>query len=1154
MKMRDLQPAISDIVRQNPFLYPWVRITLSCVAGVCLFGRVTHCELAPAARETYLKLPLTFEANRGQMAPSVQFLARGPGYSLALTQTEAVMAMSRHPKEKGMGAVLRMKVVGANKKSAVIGRDPLEGTLNYFHGNDRAKWESAIPTFGRVQYHEVYPGIDLIYHGNERQLEYDFVLAPGSDAKTIALRFEGADKVEIAPGGDLVLHVGDGEIRQPKPIAYQEVNGARKGIASRYVKHGAIIGFALGEYDPTQPVVIDPTVVYSSYLGGAGQDYGRAIAVDSSGSIYVTGYTYSLNFPILNPFQVARSTAPDAFITKISPDGQSLVYSTYLGGSGTDQPNSIAVDSAGNAYITGSTSSANFPTQSAFQPNDASTGATNDAFVTKLSANGQSLIYSTYLGGTASDIGWGIAVDPTTGNAYVCGVTFSTNFPTSNPMQPNTGGSYDAFVSKFSASGSLLFSTYFGGSGEDDGFGIALDASANAYVTGLTYSTNFPTSNPFQPTKGTNNDAFLLKMSSNGQSLGYSTYLGGDGSDSGSSIAVDSSSNAYVTGTTKSTNFPTVNPFKGFLAGDASTNGFVSKFDTDGQSLVYSTYLRGSTGNDFNFRIAVNSSGNAYLTGDSESGDFPMQNELQIFAGFFDPFVMKLSVDGHSLVYSTYLGGIADETGTGIALDSSGNAYVTGHTRSNDFPVKNAFQPTSGSPFDPDAFVAKLNDTPPPPSGDRIAFVSTREGNQGIFLMNGNGTGQTRLTTGADSHPSLSGNGARITFETQRGGSGNDIWVMNADGSNQTQITSNAEATQPSFSPDGTRITFLSQRAGGFGVYIMNADGSNQTQLTTDSSDTWPSFSPDGTRIVFASYGGIFNNDIYIMNSDGSNRVRLTTNSASDSAPSFSPDGTRIAFQSTRDSHDEIYVMNADGSNQTRVTNNGSKNSLPSFSADSTRIAFTTILSNNPPDIFAINPDGTNEKPLTNNYPLPDAFPNWGHAATTLPPTPTQVVSRKLHNGAPFDINLPLTGTSGVECRSGGATNNYQIVLTFPSAVTFNSAAVTAGTGAVSGSSGSGTTNVTVDLTGVTNAQRITVRLLAASDGTNTGNLDVEMGLLLSDTTGNGTVNASDVGQTKLQSGQAVTGTNFRTDVNATGSINGTDVSLVKLKAGTALP
>jgi hypothetical protein len=706
---------------------------------------------------SYGKLPLSFERNAGQTDASVRFLSRGPGYALFLTGNEAVVSLEkpRHPQTKTPGlaslfdrprspktmsspAAFRMSLAGANRNAIVTGLDELPGKSNYFIGNDPAKWRTNVPTYAKVKYQNVYRGIDLVYYGNPQQLEYDFLVAPGADPRAISLDVAairsssegGRRTLRIDANGDLVIQAGEDQVRLQKPVAYQAAEGAaRHFIECHYLLNGDNrVSFEIASYDPGKTLVIDPVLVYSTYLGGSGNEGGAGIAVDSSGNAYVTGVTTSTNFPTANPLQAVYGGGDqDAFVAKLNPAGTALVYATYLGGGAPDQGTGIAVDSSGNAYVMGSTESPDFPTVSPLQ---ALYGGGYDAFVAKLNPGGSALVYSTYLGGTAPDFGFGIAVD-SSGNAYVTGYTYGFNFPTASPLQAFLGGGgYDAFVAKLNPGGSaLVYSTYLGGSAEDQGFGIAVDSSGNAYVTGVTNSTDFPTAHPLQAASGGGGrDAFVAKLNPAGSALVYSTYLGGNGGDTGYGIAADSSGNAYITGDTESPNFPIAHPLQaasggGLCFGTPCADAFVTKLNPAGSALVYSTYL-GGNGFDGGFGIGVDSSGNAYVTGSTESPDFPNVSPIQAFSGdgSFDAFVAKLNPAGAALVYSTYLGGSGSNDGEGIAVDSSGNAYVTGSTDSTNFPTANPLQAFSGGQAD--AFVAKIGAGVSPPSCQLMSIVN----------------------------------------------------------------------------------------------------------------------------------------------------------------------------------------------------------------------------------------------------------------------------------------------------------------------------------------------------------------------------------------------------------------------------------------------
>ena len=587
--------------------------------------------------------------------------------------------------------------------------------MNYFTGKNPAKWRRNIPTFSRVKYPQVYPGVDLVYYGNQRQLEYDFVLAPGADPRQIEVSFDGANRLRVDGAGNLVLRFAGGEVIEHAPVIYQVVNGVKRHVIGGYkLKDGHSVGFKLVAYNHRERLTIDPGLIYSTYLGGSNFEDGFGIAVNPSGNAYVTGRTYldggpnTSNFPTTaGALQTTFGGVGDAFVSKLNSNGTTLIYSTYLGGSDDDEGYGIAVDSSGNAYITGVTLSSDFPTTAgALQSTLA--GNTN-AFVTKLNSNGSALLYSTYLGGSEVEDGLGIAVD-SSNNSYVTGATYSNDFPTTaGALQTTFGGNRDAFVSKLNSNGSaLLYSTYLGGSNEDEGEDIAVDSSGNAYVSGLTYSSNFPTTRgALQSTLGGNSDAFISKLNNSGSALIYSTYLGGSDQDFASDLAVDSSNNAYVTGTTFSSDFPTtVGALQTRLAG--FDDAFVTKLNSNGSALIYSTYLGGSNFED-GLGIAVDSSSNTYVSGQTYSSDFPTTADaLQTtFVGLRDAFVSKLNNSGSALIYSTYLGGGDYDPAWAIAADSSGNAYVTGSTVSSNFPTTaGAFQTTFGGGTD--AFVSKI--------------------------------------------------------------------------------------------------------------------------------------------------------------------------------------------------------------------------------------------------------------------------------------------------------------------------------------------------------------------------------------------------------------------------------------------------------------
>ncbi len=653
-----------------------------------------------------------FEQNRGQFEAPVRFLARGKGYGLFLTREGATLSLQR---PGGGPAVLNMRLAGGRQvEPAGIGELP--GRNNYFVGNDRSRWRTDVPSFGRVRYAQVLPGVDLEYYGtDERQAEYDLVLAPGTDPARLELQLSGAESMRIEADGSAVLALaGGGQVRKPPPVAYQDdTSGGRIQVAVRYQQRsGDRLGFTVGPYDRGRALVIDPVFAYSTLLGGSASESAQAVAVDGSGNAYLVGYTQSPNFPVVSGFQgTNRSTVGgNVFVTKLGPSGApSPVYSTYLGGTGAegDRAFGVAVDGSGNAYVVGEASSADFPLQGALQT---TLNGSRDAFVTKLNATGSALVYSTYLGGEAIDSAGSVAVD-SAGNAYITGETASNAFPIKAPALQATKNTppdvNTVFVTKLNAAGSaLVYSTYLGGSDQEYGGAIAIDASGNAYVTGTTGSASFPMVSAFQSTLGLPLDAFVSKINAAGSALVYSTYLGGTGLEFAKDIAVDGSGNAYVTGFTTATNFPTKTPIQASNNAALSTTAFVTKLNAAGNTLGYSTYL-GGTVEDVGMGLAVDSGGNAYVTGYTRSPDFRSASPVQTYGGERDAFVSKLNPAGSALVFSTHLGGAADEVGTGIAADSAGSAYVTGESGSWNFPTpQTAFQPFLSG--DTDAFAVKL--------------------------------------------------------------------------------------------------------------------------------------------------------------------------------------------------------------------------------------------------------------------------------------------------------------------------------------------------------------------------------------------------------------------------------------------------------------
>ncbi len=610
------------------------------------------------------KLPLAFEPNQGQGDRESKFFARGTGYTVALRPDGAAI----HSKGiSGKREMTVMRLIGASTTAMPLAKDPLPGKVNYFIGSDPKNWHTNLPTFSKVEFPRAYPGIDLVYYGSEGRLEYDFIVQPGVNPALIRMRFSGASRPKLSANGDLEV----GGLLQHKPVAYQTIAASgRAEVACRYVlRANQEVVLELGSFDKRYPLIIDPVISYSTYVGGSGNDTVGSVKVDASGNLYMAGFTTSANFPVRGASQTGyagsssallQAQLGDAFVAKLNPAGTAMLYATYLGGSGDDFATSLSIDAGGNAYIVGATQSANFPTTAGalqrtykgFSSDDNGFYNPGDGFVAKLNPAGSALVYSTYLGGALNDLPLGVAVD-SNGNAVVVGSTKSSDFPTTaNALSKtyrgasNTGAAVagDAFVSVLNAAGSALtYSTFLGGRGHDAARGVAVDGQNNIYVCGMTSSSDFPvTAGALQTTyQGDPNikdfdhpvgHGFVAKISAEGTMV-YATFLGGSLRDGAAAIAVDSTGAAYIAGGTASSDFPTT-----ANAPQKTNKG------------------RGTIG----------------VLGDLNYGD---------------AFVSKLNAAGSALVYSTYLGGAADETASDIAIDSAGNAYVTGFTLSNDFPV-----------------------------------------------------------------------------------------------------------------------------------------------------------------------------------------------------------------------------------------------------------------------------------------------------------------------------------------------------------------------------------------------------------------------------------------------------------------------------------
>jgi hypothetical protein len=736
-------------------------------AGQNTRGGIPRGALHSKARALYALLPLDFERNDGQTDPKVRFLARGPGYTVFLTRDGAVLRLQRisqrslrrgTPWRASKVSVVRLTLVGASSDVPVKGENQLPGKSNYFLGNDPRHWHTGIPTYSQVRYRGIYPGVDLAYYGRPGQLENDFILAAGADPRRILIHVTGAKRLVLDTSGALVLQTRTGEARLDRPAAYQGSGAKRRWLNVRYVRRGPDeVGLEVHDYQPSQPLIIDPVLTYSTYLGGTGGDMAYGVTVDSSGDAYVTGSTGSTNFPVKSAVQSSPGGDGDAFVAELNPAGSALLYSTYLGGSGVDVGQGIAVDPSGAAYVIGTTSGGFPVTTGAFQTTYG--GGNSNAFVAKLGPGGTKLDYVTYLGGNAADFGLAIAIDGS-GDAFVTGSTSSPNFP----VLPNPGAfqvgndgcitagttttcTADAFVTELNPTGTgLVYSTYLGGSAADSGQAIAVDSQGYCYVGGYTNSTDFPTQAPLQSSSGGGSDGFITELKPGGQAVVFSTYWGGSGNDEILGLALDSQGSIYVTGQTQSDDFPTAgNTYQASYGGNG--DAFLSKFASpdksgqNGSTKVYSTYLGGSQADQGN-GVAVDSSGDAIVVGYTQSSDFPSLDPMQTIPGISgagtcgtvtcsDAFITKFGPSG-APVYSTYLGGSQNDAAQAVALDSSGTPYIAGSTDSPNFPViSGAIQSVyAGSGTSGNAFVAKVDPSDAP--GVALTPQSVNFGNQTV--------------------------------------------------------------------------------------------------------------------------------------------------------------------------------------------------------------------------------------------------------------------------------------------------------------------------------------------------------------------------------------------------------------------------------------
>jgi hypothetical protein len=854
--------------------------------------------------------PLFFEENRGQFDRRVKFSANGGDYKLFLTSNEAVyvipernteearsirpgvsLAQTKMKPGSSRAVAVRMKLVGSNENAEAAGVGELRGKHNYLRGSDETKWQTNVPLYQRARFDSVYEGVDLEWYGSDTgAMEYDFKLSPFASAHEIEWQIDGADSVKVEADGSLVVSTPFGELKQNAPLTYQETDGLRNTVESRFEMRGRNrVGFSLGDYDESRPVTIDPVtdLSYSTFLGGESSgDSGWAIAYGSGSIVYVAGGTYSTSFPTTGGvFDNTNRGQEDVFVTKLDLNRSgagALLYSTYIGGAGVDTAYGIAVDPSGNAYVTGTTYFAEpaYPTTTT-APYPTHSGGGSDAFVTKLNPTGSELLYSTFLGGSGSDEGRAIAV--VSGSAYVTGYTTSNNYPTTDGAYDTSyGGSFDIFVTRILANGGDLgYSTYIGGSSDDRAGGVAVDLDGSAFIGGQSAGPGtYPTTpGAYQTSHNGFRDVVVTKLDPSGSTLNYSTYIGGDGEDVARAIAIDQSGNAYVTGHTTT---PSTIPFPTTAgAFDRTNNGFadvfVSKVNPFGSGLVYSTLLGGST-TDIGYAIAVNSSGNAFITGstDSESVQYPTTAgafDVTYSGGTADAFFTKLTTTGSALLYSTLIGGgtagNTTDSASGIALGTSGNAFITGATIGLSFPTTlDSFQPESNG-FG-DAFVSRFIGTPNILPRGRAPFDFDGDGRTDLSIFRPS-LGQWWYLKSSDG----------TNAATQFGTASDKIMPADYTGDGKADIAFWRPSTGFWFVLRSENATFFSVPFGTVGDVPVpadyDADGKADTAIFRPSSSTWfvqrsgdngttiQQFGANGDIPVPADYDGDHRSDLAIF-------------------------------------------------------------------------------------------------------------------------------------------------------------------------------------------------------------------------------------------------------------------------------------------------
>jgi hypothetical protein len=1030
-----------------------MRNSFNLIAGVCL-PFVLGFSLSAQVRTL---LGQGFEPNLGQATAPFDFIAHG-GHSL-LKLSSAGADLELHG---GANTHLRLKLVGGNRAATHDVRGPSAAKSNYIIGNNPALWKADVPHYGLVRYRNVYPRIDVEYHNERGDLEYDFILAAGADPHRLLLEFDSEQAVSLDPAGGLILLNTPFQCRQPKPLIYQDTPHGRRLVAGGYRMRGRNrVGFEIGDHDSRYAIVIDPVILFSTYFGGNGDDTSSGVAVDSGGNIYVSGSTSSTNFPgapIGPPF---TGTGQDAYVAKFTPAG-SLVFATYIGGTNDKAfGNGLAIDPNDNIYLVGSTTSTDFPTKNPLQ---ASYGGDTDAFVAEFSSAGNALIYSTYLGGPALDYASGVAVDQS-GNAYVCGATGSTNFPLVNPAQPvYGGGALDGFATLISAGGSsIIYSTFLGGSEPEFTNGIVIDPFENAYIFGDTASVDFPIVNAIQPVYGGGSaDGWLVRLSPSGAFV-YSTYIGGNSGDSIRGGGFDSENNLIIAGDTASTNFPVLNAIQPVYGGGVF-DAFVSKLNSTGSAYIYSTYIGGS-GEDSAYDLQTDSLGNVYISGYTYSTNFPVVNPVQATnGGNSDAFVTKINAAGSAIVFSTYLGGSSSDSARKMAVDALANTYTVGATSSTNFPVVNAYQSLFGGGPE-DGFITTI-------STCSYSFAPPSQN----FSYSGGSGGISITTTPECAWTATTGNSwITLNSPTSGAGSGTLSYTVAANstaGQFTGTITISGQSYSVTESGSPASLTNINPNSGAAGSVVpVTITGTNfifgATVGTTNPGIAVSNVSIVGSTMITATL------TISSTASLGAATVTVTTANGTSNGLPFtvtSPAPTLLSVAPSSGSQGATVPVTLTGTNfaagSTVSVSTGGITIDNVVVASATQITATFVLA-------ATAPPGGATVTVTSNSLTSNGITFTVNAA---PPKLTSLSLTSAVVGSTLPISL-----QGTNFLTGATINSSNPSITFTNVVVASSRRINA-TIAISASASPGSANITVTTsTGSSNSEGFTIEAQIAA-------------------------------------------------------------------------